>query len=120
MQSPDFDAASPDRRDPDQVTRPSLDQPPRMNHAQVLVTLLNKAGLHGRPAAMFVRTAKGFKSSIKVIYRDKEADGKSLLGLLRLDAWKNAFLVIEATGEDAPDAVRALRELIRDRFGEPE
>jgi phosphocarrier protein len=86
----------------------------------VLVSLRNKVGLHARPAGTFSNTAKKFRSEIKLTYRDKQVDGKSILGLISLDAWQGAFITIEATGEDAPQAVEALTDLIRKNFGEPE
>jgi phosphotransferase system HPr (HPr) family protein len=88
--------------------------------ASVLVSLRNKVGLHARPAGTFANTAKKFRSAIKLTYRDKQVDGKSILGLISLDAWQGAFITIEATGDDAPEAVEALTDLIRKNFGEPE
>src|SRR5579859_7443256 len=82
-----------------------------------VVTLRNKAGLHARPAGAFTRVAKGFRSDIQLTYRDKQADGKSILSVLSLDAWQGAFITIEATGDDAQQAVDSLRKLIRDNFG---
>jgi phosphotransferase system HPr (HPr) family protein len=88
--------------------------------AKALLTLRNRVGLHSRPAGAFVRIAKGFSSSIKVTYADKEADGKSILSILSLEAGQGAFIAVEAVGIDAPQAVQALRELVRDNFGEPD
>jgi phosphocarrier protein HPr len=102
------------------IAAPSTPYRPVQARARVVVTLRNKVGLHSRPAGAFARIAKGFSSSISVTYRDKEVDGKSLLGLLSLDAYQGAFLAIQATGTDAIDAVGALREVIRNSFGEPE
>jgi phosphotransferase system HPr (HPr) family protein len=88
--------------------------------ATAVLTLRNKSGLHGRPAGAFVRVAKAFRSDIHVNYRDKKANGKSILSLIQLDAWQHAFISLSATGEDAAAAMDALRDLIRTNFGEPE
>jgi phosphocarrier protein HPr len=88
--------------------------------ARITVTLGNRVGLHARPAGAFVRVANGFKSQISVICGDKSADGKRIMGVLSLDADRGASITIEATGDDAAEAVRALQALVADKFGEAE
>ncbi len=86
--------------------------------AKVVLTLENKVGLHARPAGALVRVAKGFSSTITVTYRDKQANAKSILSVLSLGAERGALVSIEATGDDAEQAVEKLRQLVRDKFGE--
>jgi phosphocarrier protein HPr len=86
--------------------------------AKVIVPLTNRVGLHSRPAGAFVRVAKGFRSNIRVTYGEKEVDGKSILAVLSLEANQGAYIGVEAVGDDAREAVDALRALIRDKFGE--
>jgi phosphocarrier protein HPr len=69
-------------------------------------------GLHARPAAQFVKTAKGFSSEIMIIKDDKEANAKSSMKIMTLAAKKGDEVVIRAEGEDAEEAVDALVELI--------
>ena len=69
-------------------------------------------GLHARPAAQFVKTAKGFSSEIVVIKGEKEANAKSSLKIMTLGARKGDTIVIRAEGDDAQEAVDALTELI--------
>ena len=69
-------------------------------------------GLHARPAAQFVKTAKGFSSDIVVIKGEKEANAKSSLKIMTLGARKGDIIVIRAEGDDAREAVDALTELI--------
>jgi phosphotransferase system HPr (HPr) family protein len=76
------------------------------------VTVVPKEGLHARPAAKFVKTAKGYNSDIKVIKGDTEANAKSSLNLMTLGATQGDKLLIRADGEDAEAAVEALAELI--------
>ncbi len=83
----------------------------------VKVKLLNKVGLHARPAALFVQTAKKFKSNITVINtkNDQSANAKSILEILALGADYGDEIIIQASGPDEEDAVRELLDLL-DRF----
>lgn len=69
-------------------------------------------GLHARPAARFVKTAKQFSSEIVVIKGEREANAKSSLKIMTLGAKKGDKIVVRAEGEDAEEAVNALVELI--------
>lgn len=69
-------------------------------------------GLHARPAAQFVKTAKQFSSDIMVIKGDREANAKSSLKIMTLGARKGDNITIRAEGEDAQEAVDTLAELI--------
>lgn len=88
--------------------------------ARITVTLSNRVGLHARPAGAFVRVANGFQSQITVTCGEKSADGKRLLGVLSLEADQGASISIEASGDDAEAALRALQALVVDKFGEPD
>ncbi|MDX9778498.1 MAG: HPr family phosphocarrier protein, partial [bacterium] len=81
------------------------------------VTILNKQGLHARPATALVNTASTFKSDIFISREDKKVNGKSILGLLVLAAEHGAKLTIEAAGPDENEAVNALIALVEDHFG---
>ncbi len=85
---------------------------------EITLTLRNKVGLHARPAALFVQTAKGFRSAIKVRKDEREADAKSILSVLTLGAESGAVITVHASGEDEQAAVEALRKLIESDFGE--
>ncbi len=69
-------------------------------------------GLHARVAARFVETASRFESAIEVARQGQRADGKSLLGLLRLAAPQGAEVTIVAEGPDATNAVETLARLL--------
>jgi phosphocarrier protein HPr len=69
-------------------------------------------GLHARPAAQFVKTAKSFSSDIVVIKGEKEANAKSSLKIMTLGAKKGDSIIIRAEGDDAEEAVDVLAELI--------
>lgn len=77
------------------------------------VVVVPEAGLHARPAAMFVKEAKRYSSDIVVRKDDgTEANAKSLLKLMTLGAKHGDKLTIRAEGEDEDAAVEALAAVI--------
>jgi len=84
------------------------------------VEISNKLGLHARAAAKVVHVANEFEAEIYIGTEDEEVNAKSILGLLTLAASKGTPLIIRADGSDEAQAVAALVELFRDKFGEGE
>src|SRR5688500_12939048 len=82
------------------------------------VQIVNRNGLHARPAAEVVKTAAKFKSEITIVRDDLEVNGKSIMGVMMLAAELGASLTIRANGPDAQQAVDAIAELIAQKFGE--
>lgn len=82
------------------------------------VKIVNKNGLHARPAAEIVKTAAKFKSEITIVRDDLEVNGKSIMGVMMLAAEFGATLTIRANGPDAQQAVDGIAELIAHKFGE--
>ncbi len=82
------------------------------------VKILNRNGLHARPAAEVVKTAAKFKSEITIVRDDLEVNGKSIMGVMMLAAEFEASVTIRANGPDAQQAVDAIAELIAQKFGE--
>ena len=80
--------------------------------------ITNEFGLHARPAVQFVKIATQFKSEIKVVNADIEANGKSIMGVMMLAAAKGTEITIQAEGVDETEAVNALGELVTRGFGE--
>jgi phosphocarrier protein HPr len=76
------------------------------------VTVVPEAGLHARPAAKFVKTAKGYSSDIVIIKDGAEVNAKSSLRLMTLGAKHGDKITIRANGEDEEAAVEALADLI--------
>lgn len=76
------------------------------------VTVVPEAGLHARPAAMFVKEAKGYASDIVVVKDGNEANAKSSLRLMTLGAKHGDKVTIRAEGEDEEAAVEALAALL--------
>ena len=87
---------------------------------EIIVTIKHKVGLHARPASLFVQTASQFQSDIKVMHGEREANAKSILTVLTLGVHKDAEVRIHAEGEDADEALTALKALVDNNFGENE
>ena len=93
-----------------------------MKEEKIIVN--NKVGLHARPASLFVQEALKFTSEINVFCQDPEtkedrnANAKSILSVLTLGVFQGMEITITAEGKDEVDAVKALRVLVKDDFGE--
>jgi len=82
------------------------------------VRIVNKLGLHARPAAEIVKTAARFKSEITIIRDDLEVNGKSIMGVMMLAAEFESTILLRAEGVDADAALDALAALAAAKFGE--
>lgn len=88
------------------------------NTCTVTVTIVNRLGLHARPAMMFVDAANMHQCDVKVSKGDTTVDGKSIMQMMMLAAGKGSELLIEAEGADAEEACRALKALVDGGFDE--
>ena len=77
----------------------------------------NPLGFHARPATLFARLASQFDSEITVEKDGTVVSGKSLMGLLSLEAGQGTRIIVTAVGQDAREAVDRLEELVKDQFG---
>jgi phosphocarrier protein HPr len=82
------------------------------------VPIVNRLGLHARPAAMFVRIASRYRSEIWVSKEGEEVNGKSIMGLMMLAAGQGSKLRIRCEGLDAEKAMEELEGLINAKFNE--
>jgi len=82
------------------------------------VQILNKNGLHARPAAEIVKLAAKYRSEITISRDGTEVNGKSIMGVMMLAAECGASIVLRAEGEDAEQAIDAIATLIANKFGE--
>jgi len=80
--------------------------------------ILNQYGIHARPAAMFVKTAQRFASDVFVEKGENRVSGKSIMGLMTLEASRGSRLCITVEGKDAEEALDALEALILRKFDE--
>ena len=86
--------------------------------AERSVQVVNKAGVHARPAAELVKAASKFKSEITIVRDDLEVNGKSIMGVMMLAAEFGSTLVLRASGPDESEALDALAKIIAAKFGE--
>jgi phosphocarrier protein HPr len=82
--------------------------------------IINKLGLHLRAAAELVKVANKFKSQIFIHHGVQNVNTKSLMGLMTLAAAKGTELEFTAEGDDAKEALAAIRDLLAKKFGEKE
>ena len=82
------------------------------------VPIVNRLGLHARPAAEFVKVAARFACDVKVRKDSMEVNGKSIMGMMMLAAEQGSELIITVNGDDGKQALDALEALIRAGFGE--
>lgn len=84
------------------------------------VEIINKLGLHARASSLFVQVASQFKSQVQVSFRGQAVSGKSILGLMMLEAIKGSIITLEVVGPDEVEAMSALLQLINHYFSEGE
>ena len=85
-----------------------------------VLKIVNRHGLHARPAAQFVKIAGKYTSDIKVIKDGLEVNGKSIMGIMMLAAEPGSEITLLIKGEDEREAFAALNELIEQKFYEDE
>jgi phosphocarrier protein HPr len=80
--------------------------------------IVNKYGLHARPAMKFVELANSYASKVEVSNGVLTVDAKSIMSVMRLAAVQGTTLTITADGHDAKAAAAALAKLVEEGFGE--
>ena len=80
--------------------------------------VLNKLGIHARPAALFVKTANRFQCEVFVEKDGERVNGKSIMGLMLLAAGPGCKLTVHAEGADALHALTEIENLINRKFDE--
>lgn len=89
-----------------------------MAQRTIEVRIVNRLGLHARPAMAFVDCAGQFSSSVRVRKGETEVDGKSIMQMMMLAATRGSVLEISADGDDADEAIEALGALVSGGFNE--
>ncbi|HSH94677.1 MAG TPA: HPr family phosphocarrier protein [Roseimicrobium sp.] len=94
----------------------------KLSDNETLVTkelvVVNKLGIHARPAAMFVKIASRFQSDIFVEKDGEQVNGKSIMGLMMLAAGPSSRIRVQACGTDATEAVSEIEALLKRKFDE--
>jgi len=82
------------------------------------VVIQNRLGLHARACSVFVKEAAKYASQITIARDGLEVNGKSILGVMMLAAERGAELTLRVEGNDEVEALRALVQVVNDKFGE--
>lgn len=86
----------------------------------LILTMVNRRGLHARAAAKFVQTAEQFDCAITVTKDGHSVSGRSIMGLLMLAATLGSAIEVHLAGVEAEPAARAIESLVTNGFGEAE
>ena len=82
------------------------------------VLVVNRLGMHARPAAALVQKVLLFQSDVYISFEGSRVNAKSIMGLLTLAATRGSRLKVTCTGDDAEAAMEAVRDLFASGFGE--
>lgn len=85
------------------------------------LVIRHPAGLHARPASLFVEMANRFPCELSVSNLSEDsapANAKSILGILSIGVKHNQQIQLQATGEQAEQALRAIADLVQSNFGD--
>jgi phosphotransferase system HPr (HPr) family protein len=89
--------------------------------AKIEFTVINKSGLHARPAAKFVQAAASYPCEIlvrNVTENGKQVNAKSILSVLTLGVNQGNMVELEANGDKSEEALQTLKVLSESGFGE--
>jgi phosphocarrier protein len=84
------------------------------------IEIINKLGLHARASAKLTQAAGQHQSQIWLTRNGRRINAKSIMGVMMLAAAKGSVIAIETEGDDEERAMKALVDLINDKFGEGE
>lgn len=82
------------------------------------IKIINRLGLHARPAAMLVQTASNFSCEIKISKDAVQVNAKSIMGVLMLAAEYGSSLQLQCDGTDEKQAAQAITALFESKFNE--
>lgn len=82
------------------------------------VTIVNKAGMHTRPASMIVRIAAKFKADFYISKDGFEVNGKSIIGVMTLAAEQGSTLTLKFEGDDEKELSEEMIKFFSEGFGE--
>lgn len=82
------------------------------------VTIVNKAGMHTRPASAIVKIAAKYRSEFFISKNGFEVNGKSIIGVMTLAAEQGSKLTLKFEGEDEEALSKEMTEFFEKGFGE--
>lgn len=82
------------------------------------LTIINKQGLHMRPASTFVQTMAKYQSDITILFNGKKIDGKSIMQVMTACIKRGAEIEIQCSGSDEQEMLSAASHLINTGIGD--
>jgi phosphocarrier protein len=82
------------------------------------LVVVNKLGVHARPAASIVQAMLPFQAEVYISFNGNRVNAKSIMGLLTLAATRGSRLSVTIKGDDAEAAMAAIKQLVAAGFGE--
>jgi len=82
------------------------------------IRIINRLGLHARPASQLAKLAGKYRADIHIRKGSDQVNAKSIMGIITLAAGPDTLLRFIATGPDAEEALGAISALVESRFGE--
>lgn len=80
---------------------------------EITVLVIDPVGLHARPATVAVNAAGKFKSEVKVYFKEKSVNMKSIMGVMSLGIPTQSEIRITCEGEDEDEAIAAIEEILK-------
>ncbi len=80
---------------------------------QITVTVVDPVGLHARPATVAVNAASKFKSEVKVAYKGRTVNMKSIMGVMSLGIPTQSEITVSCDGEDEDAAIKTIEDVLR-------
>ena len=80
---------------------------------QISVTVIDPVGLHARPATVAVNAASKFKCEVKVAYKGRTVNMKSIMGVMSLGILTQSEITVSCEGEDEEVAVKTIEDVLR-------
>ncbi len=76
------------------------------------IKIKNSQGLHARPAALLVQIANKYGINLSLKKGDTVVDGRSIMGILMLEAGRGSTVKVIVEGENAQEAIKEIEELL--------
>ena len=80
---------------------------------QISVVVIDPVGLHARPATVAVNAASKFKSEVKITYKGRSVNMKSIMGVMSLGIPTQSEITISCDGEDEEEAIKQIEDILK-------
>jgi phosphocarrier protein HPr len=83
------------------------------NMKEISVLVIDPVGLHARPATVAVSAASRFKCEVKVAFKGRSVNMKSIMGVMSLGIPTQSEVTISCEGEDEAEAIKTIEDVLR-------